>query len=123
MDDIHQQVQQRFGALAQGYVNSAVHATGYSLDRLIELVAPKAGQRLLDVATGGGHVARAMAAAGARVIASDLTAPMLSAARTHISESGLAADYLRADGQYIPFQSSALDGVTCRLAPHHFPDP
>ncbi len=140
-DDIHEQVQQRFGEAAQRYVNSAVHGTGYSLDRLVELMIevapPQSGHRFLDVATGGGHVARALATAltgteltspGAHVIASDLTMPMLQAARASINESGenaenrLPVDYVRADAQHLPFRNGALDGVTCRLAAHHFPD-
>ena len=121
-DDTHQRVQERFGEFAQRYVTSTVHGTGYSLDRLIELIAPKQGQRMLDIATGGGHVARALAAAGATVIASDLTIPMLQAARASINEAGINASYLRNDAQHLPFADKSLDAVTCRLAAHHFPD-
>ncbi len=121
-DDTHQQVQERFGEFAQRYVKSSVHGTGYSLDRLIELVAPQQGQRMLDIATGGGHVAKALAASGAMVVASDLTIPMLQAARASISEAGIDAAYLRTDAQHLPFATGSLDAVTCRLAAHHFPN-
>ncbi len=120
--DIHKNVQQRFGAFAQNYVTSAVHGISYTLDRLIELLEPLEGKRALDVATGGGHVALAMARKGANVIASDLTAPMLQAARNHISAQGVPVTYAQVDGQHLPFADAALDIVACRLAPHHFPD-
>ncbi len=122
MDDTRQHVQQRFGPLAQNYVTSTVHSTGYSLDRLIELVAPGPGKRALDIATGGGHVALGLARAGATTIASDLTVPMLESARTFISGEGVPASFMRVEAQQLPFADNSLDIVTCRFAAHHFPD-
>jgi SAM-dependent methyltransferase len=122
MDELRRQVQERFGGTAQNYVTSPVHGTGYTLDKLIELVAPAPGKRALDIATGGGHVALAMARHGAHVIASDLTPPMLRAARQFIQEQGVPATYANADAQHLPFADSTFDIVTTRLAPHHFPD-
>ncbi len=114
--------QQRFGAFAQNYVSSTVHGSGYTLDRLIEGIAPTPGKRALDVATGGGHVALAMARKGAQVIASDLTPRMLNAARSHLSGQGIHATYAAIDAEHLPFADSSLDIVTCRIAAHHFPD-
>jgi ubiquinone/menaquinone biosynthesis C-methylase UbiE len=122
MDDTHNRVQERFGTYAQNYVTSAVHGASYTLDRLIELLEPLDHKWALDVATGGGHVALAMARKGAQVIASDLTAPMLQAARTHIGGQGAPMTYARVDGQHLPFADASLDIVTCRLAAHHFPN-
>src|SRR5260221_6643898 len=103
MDKTRQRVQDRFGTYAQNYVTSTVHSTGYTLDRLIELVEPAPGKRALDIATGGGHVALAMARRGAYVIASDLTGPMLNAARQHIGGEGVQAVYAGVDAQHFPF--------------------
>ena len=122
MDDIRNRVQQRFGEFAQNYVTSAVHSTGYTLDRLIELVEPGPGKRALDIATGGGHVALGMARHGAAVIASDLTARMLNTARTFIQGQNIPTLFSCADGQQLPFADNTFDIVTTRLAPHHFPD-
>jgi ubiquinone/menaquinone biosynthesis C-methylase UbiE len=122
MDDTRRRVQERFGGTAQNYVTSQVHGTGYTLDKLIELVKPAPGKRALDIATGGGHVALALARHGAEVIASDLTLPMLRAARQFISEKGMTARYANADAQRLPFANGTFDMVTTRLAPHHFPD-
>ncbi len=122
MDDNRSRVQQRFGDFAQNYVSSHVLSAGYSLDRLIELVAPAPGKLALDIATGGGHVALALARQGATVIASDLTARMLRTARTFIQEQNALASYVCADALQLPFADGAFDIVTTRHAPHHFPD-
>jgi SAM-dependent methyltransferase len=90
---------------------------------LIALVAPAAGKRALDVATGAGHVAAAMARAGVTVIASDLTPPMLITARqTLITPPSADAAYCLNDAHALPFPADSFDIVTTRLAPHHFSD-
>src|SRR5262249_2018309 len=91
-------------------------------DRLIELVEPAPGKRALDIATGGGHVALGMARQGADVIASDLTMPMLRAARKFICEQSMSATYLNTDAQHLPLRDGTFDIVTTRVAPHHFAD-
>src|SRR5690349_6280987 len=52
-------VQAQFGAVAERYVTSAIHAHGSDLARMIELAQPRGDERLLDIATGGGHTALA----------------------------------------------------------------
>jgi ubiquinone/menaquinone biosynthesis C-methylase UbiE len=115
-------VQRRFGAVADKYVGSAVHNSGYSLTKLLELVVPGPGKRALDLATGGGHVAFEMAKAGAWVVASDVTFPMLNAARQHLWSQQVSASYCGNDAQALPFANASFDIVTTRLAPHHFAD-
>ncbi len=115
--------QKQFGAHAEGYVTSPTHRAGYSLERLIELLAPQPGQRALDLATGGGHTALALARAGTWTVAGDLTQPMLHAARAHLRQQGAAdVSFVRLDAEHLPFASASFDVVTCRIAPHHFPD-
>ena len=117
-------VQHQFGAHADGYVTSPTHAAGYSLDRLVEWVNPGPGQRMLDLATGGGHTALALARHGVWTVAGDITLPMLCAARRHIAAQlpGGAVHFARLDVERLPFASTTFDAVTCRIAPHHFPD-
>ena len=71
-------VQAQFGANAAMYGDSPVHAKGASLARVVDLVQPRATWRALDVATGGGHMALAVAPHVAAVVASDLTPQMLT---------------------------------------------
>ena len=59
---------------AQAYRESATHASGDDLDLVVAWCEPGPGVTVLDVATGGGHVARRLREAGARVVTVD-TAP------------------------------------------------
>ncbi len=116
-------VQQQFGAHAAAYATSTVHAKGASLGRLVELVQPKPSWQALDVATGAGHTAAAFAPHVTRVIASDLTAEMLVEAAKLAKGKGLAnMETAPADAEALPFEDARFDLVTCRIAPHHFPD-
>lgn len=122
-DDAKSLSQARFGQRAQGYVASAVHASGADLDRLLALAAPRPEWVALDIATGGGHTALAFAPHVRQVVAGDLTPAMLRAARQFLAERGAAnVAFAATDAEHMAFASAAFDLVTCRLAPHHFPD-
>lgn len=76
------------------------------------------------MATGGGHTALALASHVAEVVATDLTAEMLMAARRLVIERGAANLLFEvADAEQLPFAGATFDIVTSRIAPHHFPDP
>jgi ubiquinone/menaquinone biosynthesis C-methylase UbiE len=117
-------VQEQFGAAAQGYVTSARHAKGADLRRLIELARPRGDERVLDVATGGGHTALAFAPHVREVVATDLTAKMLAAAEAFVRGQGVSnLRFEHADAEALPFADASFDIVTTRIAPHHFPNP
>jgi ubiquinone/menaquinone biosynthesis C-methylase UbiE len=116
-------VQRQFGANAANYATSKVHAKGASLARLVELVAPQPGWRALDVATGAGHTAAIFAPHVASVIASDLTDEMIAQAAKLAREKSLSnMSTAKADAEALPFPDASFELVTCRIAPHHFPD-
>jgi SAM-dependent methyltransferase len=116
------QVQAQFGPSAQDYVTSAGHAGGLDLERLVAWGRRRAAPRVLDVATGGGHTALAFAAFTPVVIATDLTLPMLEAARGFIRGKGVAnVHFLESDVEALPFPDASFGVVTCRTAAHHFP--
>jgi ubiquinone/menaquinone biosynthesis C-methylase UbiE len=114
--------QQRFGQFAESYVTSRSHAGGDDLDRLVEMAAPQPGWLALDIATGGGHTALKIAPQVRHVIAGDLTPKMLHAARDFLSPQAANVSYLVTDAEYLAFAAESLDLITCRIAPHHFPD-
>lgn len=117
-------VQQKFGEAAADYAASAVHARGESIPRMIALVAPQPDWRALDVATGAGHTAHALAPLVAHMVASDITDQMLAEAQKLASEKGLQNfETAHAEAEALPFADQSFDLVTCRLAAHHFPDP
>src|SRR4029079_5152147 len=93
---------------AQAYRESATHASGDDLDLVVAWCEPAPGVNVLDVATGGGHVARRLREAGADVVTTDV-AP------------GMQPDVI-APADHLPFADASFDVVVCRIAAHHFPD-
>lgn len=117
------QVQDYFSRTAEGYVASFSHKAGSDLDRLIEIGEWDTSQRALDVATGGGHTALAVAPHVGQVTVTDLTPRMLAKAREFILAQGITnAVFQEADAENLPFAEGSFERVTCRIAPHHFPD-
>ena len=117
-------VQAQFGAVAERYVTSVIHARGGDLARMIELAQPRGDERLLDIATGGGHTALAFAPYVREVLATDLTPRMLEVAEAFVREQGAAnVTFQLADAEALPFPEADFDLVTTRIAPHHFPNP
>lgn len=114
---------ERFSQYAQNYVTSTGHAKGSELDRLLEIAAPRADWLALDVATGGGHTALKFAPRVRRIIVTDYAPAMLDTARRFITQQGADnAAFVPADAENLPFAPSTFDLITCRIAPHHFPD-
>lgn len=117
-------MREKFGAAAHAYVTSASHAEGDDLQRLIELAAPKGSERVLDIATGGGHTALAFAPRVAGVTAVDLTPRMLEEAQAHAARRGATnVRFQLADAEALPYAGDSFDIVVARIAPHHFADP
>jgi ubiquinone/menaquinone biosynthesis C-methylase UbiE len=113
--------QENFGKTAASYLTSTVHAKGASLERLVALTSPQKNWRVLDVATGGGHVAYTFAPHVERVWATDITQEMIDMVRGEAKKRGLAnvrTTYAKAEA--LPFEDASFDLVTCRIAPHHF---
>jgi len=122
-DEKKAQVQDYFARTAESYVASFSHRTGDDLKRLIELGEWNPQQQALDIATGGGHTALAVAPHVARVVVTDLTPRMLEKAREFLLAQGITnAQFQVADAEQLPYAGSSFDRVTCRIAAHHFPN-
>ncbi|HEU0202942.1 MAG TPA: class I SAM-dependent methyltransferase [Burkholderiaceae bacterium] len=67
------------------------------------------GQRILDLGTGTGIVARAFAAQGACVSAIDIAGGQIEAARELAAAQGLEIDFRVAPAESIPFGAQAFD--------------
>lgn len=109
---------------AAAYTSSPRHARGADLERLVVLVDARPGRRALDVATGTGHTALALAARGCSVVGLDPTPAMLAEARAETARRGLGARVAWVEGvaEALPFPDASWDIVTCRRAAHHFAD-
>ena len=116
-------VQEQFGAHARTYITSRPHAKGASLQRLVELVEPQPDWHALDVATAAGHTAFAFAPRVTHVWATDITPEMLTVAREQVAARGVDnVSVEHADAEDLPYADGRFDLLTCRIAPHHFPD-
>ncbi len=78
--------------------------------RLIDLASPRPGARALDLATGTGDIAFALAAHGARVVGLDITLRMIELARDKVAPRTLG--FLVGDMLALPFPSASFDIVT-----------
>ncbi len=122
--DFKDKVREQFGRTAEGYVRSKGFAQGDDLAEAAALLKPTPEDTLLDVATGGGHTALYFAPRVRQVVASDLTMQMLKKAQEYISEEGGVENvvFREADAEDLPFPAGSFTLLTCRIAPHHFPD-
>jgi SAM-dependent methyltransferase len=91
---------------ADAYRRSREHSEGWDLDLVVEWAA--GAKTALDVATGGGHVARRLREEGLDVVSSD-------------PSPGMQPDVV-APAEDLPFEDASFDVVACRLAAHHFED-
>ena len=121
--------QQMFGPQAGVYAASKVHISDDSLESVQKLTWPKFRQGTtpyrwtVDIGTGAGFTAFAMAEVSGRVVASDITQPMLLQARRISGERGLPNVRLAQNAaESLPFATGSLDLITCRKAAHHFRD-
>ncbi|WP_411256003.1 class I SAM-dependent methyltransferase [Neobacillus niacini] len=120
--NIKKDVQQQFGKNATSYVSSPIHKDGKDLVKLLDMTEITGHEILLDIATGGGHTANAFAPLVKKVTAVDLTAEMLEAAEKFIKGNGHQnVEFVQGDAEQLPFSDESFDIVTCRIAPHHFP--
>ena len=113
-------VQRQFNRQAANYARSESHARDRDLDLLIDHLHLRPTDRVLDVATGTGFTAFALARAAGWVAGLDLTLGMLRAAQRLSPASGVR--WVAADAGALPFADATFDAVTVRRAPHHFPD-
>jgi demethylmenaquinone methyltransferase/2-methoxy-6-polyprenyl-1,4-benzoquinol methylase len=76
---------------------------------LVAAVAPRPGERVLDVASGTGLVAELLVQRGARVTALDQSEEMLAVARSRL---GAQAEVVRGEAERLPFAAGAFDALT-----------
>ena len=101
------------------------HGNDDQVDRLVNFLDPQPGGTYLDLATGNGDVAFAVAGhqPEASVIGIDIADRAISRNQTAAKDQGRTSiEFLLADGLKIDFPDATFDGIAWRYALHHFPD-
>jgi ubiquinone/menaquinone biosynthesis C-methylase UbiE len=120
---IHELVTSQFAPTAASYAASTVHGDAAALADVVALAEPRATDVVLDVATGAGHVALALAPHVARVVAYDMTPSMLEQTLKSAKERGFDNfETVQGIAERLPFEDGTFDLYTVRLAPHHYAD-
>lgn len=119
----------RFNALASQWWDPqgefwTLHAVNPLRLAYVRERAELAGARALDVGCGGGLLAEALAAEGARVTGIDLAPASLTVARLHLRESGADVEYVETSAErYAHDHPGEFDVVTCFEMLEHVPEP
>ena len=114
----------QFGAVAEHYRTSAVHAGGEDLAQLVRLASLRGDEHVLDAGSGAGHTAAALAKGAAQVTAVDLSAAMLAQGRRLAHERGLHNIHFEVgDVESLTFDDGSFDLAASRYSAHHWPHP
>lgn len=116
-------VRKQFSKNAEKYVQSKSHANSKALNQIVEWLNPEKEWIVLDIATGGGHVAKTLSPHVAQLFSTDITKEMLANTSSHLKEKYKNIWYVLADAERLPFLDHSFEVVTCRIAAHHFPNP
>jgi SAM-dependent methyltransferase len=111
-----------FGQHAAAYAKSEGHKSGADLEMVVRALSPLDGRDCLDVATGTGFCALALARAGGHLTAVDLTEEMLAETARLAAAEGVDIVLATGDATRLPFADESFDRVSCRRAAHHFDD-
>jgi demethylmenaquinone methyltransferase/2-methoxy-6-polyprenyl-1,4-benzoquinol methylase len=78
----------------------------------VSVARVRAGERVLDVASGSGDLARAFAARGATVCMTDINGAMLARGRDRLADAGRLVPAVQCDAERLPFAASSFDCVS-----------
>jgi demethylmenaquinone methyltransferase/2-methoxy-6-polyprenyl-1,4-benzoquinol methylase len=93
---------------------------------LVDAIAPQPGMRILDVATGTGMVAFALAARGATVVGLDQSETMLGGARARLERTPELADrlsFVLGEAEALPFDDGEFDALSFTYLLRYVDDP
>ncbi len=91
--------------------------------RTLALVRPRPGARVLDVASGFGQDAIALAERGAWAVGAEPSRRMSDLARLRGGDRARRLRWVRAWSDALPFRDGSFDGVICKGALDHFDRP
>jgi 2-polyprenyl-3-methyl-5-hydroxy-6-metoxy-1,4-benzoquinol methylase len=89
---------------------------------LVSFLSPLEGQPILDVGTGTGRAAIALARRGALVTGVDASAEMLAVAHRRAESAGVDVTFVAGDAHGLGFDDRSFDSVVCLRVLMHTPD-
>ncbi len=95
----------------------------FEAQKVVDMLKPASGAHILDLATHHGDTAIALAEAGCVVTAVDSSSKAIERCIEILREkniSEITAQVMNAE--QLSFDGTKFDGVTCRMAMHHFDD-
>ena len=93
-----------------------------SHELLVELAAPRPGERVLDIGTGSGGLALSAARAGADVVGVDVSESGIERARERAREQGVAVRFDVGDAQQLAYEAASFDVVLSAFGINFAPD-
>ena len=124
MSDYAARVCEEFTRQADTLARAPVFTDEALLARMCAAVPLSHGTRVLDVASGPGLVAKALAPDVGLVVTCDLTPAMLRQARQRCQQAGQNnVVCIRGHAEVLPFADASFSAVVSRAALHHFPHP
>lgn len=115
-----------FDAELHGSGYAKIHADDAQLARLLDYISPEPGQVILDLGTGNGYAATALAGRqpACHVIGVDVAAQAIATNRRKVREQDIGnAEFVSYGGIDLPFDTDCFDAAVCRYAFHHLPRP
>jgi SAM-dependent methyltransferase len=89
---------------------------------IASFLSPVAGRSILDVGTGTGRAALALALRGAHVTGVDASAEMLAVAERRAKAGELVVTFIQGDAHALTFPDRSFDAVICLRVLMHTPD-
>src|SRR2546423_4623347 len=115
-----EQVRARFGATADRVAEHAAQQVEMVREQLESFVQPNGEERALDVGTGAGTLALALAPLVREVVGVDAVPELLERARASAPAN---VTFVEGDATSLPFEAGSFDLVGCRRTLHHVPRP
>lgn len=118
-DVVHRYEHETWTRCAAAYLDHFAGLTRETMPLLRDAAKIRSGSTVLDIGSGPGHVAGALAEHGAVVTGIDFSAKMVEVARRHYPE----AAFQEANAEQLPFDDASFEAVVSNFVVHHLARP